>query len=361
MIRVLIVDDSTTVRKIVVDCLRAGGIDVIGEAASGSEAVTLTRRLRPDVVLMDVVMPDGDGLAATRQIMAEIPTPIVILSGHANRQEVFKTYDALAAGALEVCAKPTRGGEESRMAWRNILCIVRAASQVRVTKLSQHASRPDARSMRAAGLPVGANPPKSEWGVVAIGASTGGPVAVREILRNLPPDFPLPILVAIHCSRQLPTSIAGWLDRECLLKVSDAQNGERLPDRPGTVIVAPPGRNLRISGGRTVLSDAGDESAYVPSIDELFTAAAESLGKATIGVLLTGMGADGARGLKQIRDRGGCTIAEDEASCVVFGMPAAAIELGAVEHVTPLHRIPWLLARLAGSSPRTPGPTGAGS
>ena len=349
MIRVLVVDDSLTVRKSVAERLRAAGLQVIGEAADGREAVTLTHQSRPDVVLMDVVMPRVDGLAATRQIMAEIPTPIVILSGHANQQEVFKTYDALAAGALEVCAKPATGSPQGQAEWDRILLTIGAAAQVAVTRRRPRATTPNVRSSARAGRPATSTAgPRRK--IVVIGASTGGPAAVKEILGNLPPDFPLPILVAVHCNSRLSSSVAGWFDRECSLNVSDARDGELLPQVPGVALTAPPGRNLRISRGRTVLDDATDNTGCAPSVDELFTSAAENVGDATIGVLLTGMGADGAEGLKRIRDCGGCTIAQDEDSCVVFGMPAAAIKLGAAEHVTPLQQIPGLLTRLGCSS-----------
>ena len=236
MTRVLIVDDSITIRKTVASRLCAAGMEVVGEAADGLEGVALTHRFQPEVVLMDVVMPRLDGLAATRRIMAEIPTPIVILSGHANQEEVFKTYDALVAGALEVCAKPVEGGAEGRKAWESIISTVRAAARAPVMRLRQSASTVDAIP---SGRPERTAPDAAGhvWRVVVIGASTGGPAAVREILCNMPQNFPLPIMVAIHCSNTLPTSIAAWLATQCSLNVLDARDGESLPANPGTVIV----------------------------------------------------------------------------------------------------------------------------
>ena len=353
MIRALVVDDSLTVRKTVADRLRAAGIEVVGEAADGSEAVALTHRLRPGVVLMDVVMPHVDGLAATRRIMTEIPTPVVILTAFSDQQEVFKTYDALAAGALDVCTKP-EGDAQDREAWEDIVRTVRAATQITVRRLRRSTKYPPERPRLGAELPVTVVSARQRK-IVVIGASTGGPAAVHELLQSLPPDFPLPILVALHCSNRLSASVGGWFARQCALNVYDARDAEPLPGRPGTVIVAPPGRNLTISRGkgggevRTLVHDAGNTSGCTPCVDKLFASAANSHGDAAIGVLLTGMGTDGAQGLKRIRDRGGFTIAQDEASCVVFGMPAAAIELGAVEHVVSLERIPGLLIQLAGS------------
>ena len=357
MIRVLIVDDSVTIRKTVTEQLRNEGLQVVGEAADGREALSLTHQLRPDVVLMDVVMPRVDGLDATRRIMDEIPTPVVILSGHANQQEVFKTYDALAAGALEVCAKPGTDGPQDQAEWDRILMTIQAAAQVRVTRLRSGVITSNVSSSAPIRRPVaGATGPGRK--IVVIGASTGGPVAVKEILGNLSREFPLPILVVVHGNSGMSSSIACWFDRECSLHVSDACHGELLPKGPGVVLTAPPGRNLRICRGRTVLEDATNNCGCTPSVDELFMSAADSYGDKTIGILLTGMGNDGARGLKHIRDRGGCTIAQNKDSCVVFGMPAVAIKLGAAQHVTPLQEIPRLLTQLATSSHQTRKPTG---
>ncbi|MCP4592023.1 MAG: chemotaxis-specific protein-glutamate methyltransferase CheB [bacterium] len=346
MIRVLIADDSVTVRKAVADHLRSAGMDVVGEAADGREAVTETRRLRPDVVLMDVVMPHLDGLSATRRIMVQTPTPIVILSAHASQQQIFRTYDALAAGALDVCAKPSTGSSGGREEWEAIARTVQAASQVLVARLmpSRILSKEGPRQTPA----LSANATSGcDTRIVVMGASTGGPSAIYKVLKGLPQDFPLPIVLALHCSGRLAGSLAGWLNGRCALNVVEATDGDRLPRTPGTVIVVPPSRNLRICGDRTVLHEADDRAGCVPSVDELFTSAADACGRATIGVLLTGMGEDGAQGLKRIRDRGGHTIAQDESSCVVFGMPAAAIKLGAAEQVVPLGQIAQRLILMA--------------
>jgi len=380
MIRVLVVDDSRVVRRAVSQRLRAAGLEVVGEASDGREAVALTHRLRPDVVLMDVVMPGVDGLAATRQIMAECPTPVVILTAHADHQEVFKTCDAVAVGALEVCAKPT-GTEspESQAEWDRILLTIGAAAQVPVMRLRSRATAPktgpsgkvkkEGRSLlpeRPEGCFAHKGPapffrggiPDVDPRIVVMGASTGGPAAVKYVLSNLPSDFPIPILVAIHCSHRIVSSIGSWIDRQCSLDVHDAQDGETLPNLPGTVISAPPGHNLRISGNRLRLQVAESGSGCSPSIDELFESAADRFGEATIGVLLTGMGADGARGLRRIHDCGGYTITQDEATSAVFGMPAAAINLGAVSRIAPLHRLPQSLIQLVRPSAKACEPIG---
>jgi len=345
MIRVLIADDSITVRKTIADHLDTAGFEVVGEAADGREVVTLTRQLRPDVVLMDIVMPGVDGLAATRHIMEEIPTPTVILSGYASEQEVFTTYDALAAGALEVCAKPTTDRSQCKEQWDAIVLTICAAAQVPVMKLKWSASSPHT-TPRVSPEWSTEETPSSRHKLVVIGASTGGPAAVKRLLQGLPSTFPLPLLITIHCSSHLPASFADWFDGHCTLRVRDARHGEPVPVSAGVVLVAPPGRNLKIRGGRTVLTDATGNPACTPSVDELFTSAADQYGNGTVGVLLTGMGADGALGLKHIHDLGGYTIAQDETTSVVYGMPCEARKIGAVAHGTPLEQIPIVLARL---------------
>jgi two-component system, chemotaxis family, protein-glutamate methylesterase/glutaminase len=350
MIRVLLVDDSVTVRKTVAAHLRAAGVAVVGEAADGREGVALTHRLRPNVVLMDVVMPGMDGLDATRQIMKEIPTPVVILSGYAGQRETFKTYDALASGALEVCAKPTTNDQEGDADWGQILLTVRAAAQASVFRQQwPHAGSPKQSQADISTALAGNRREQPQRRIVVIGASTGGPAAVKYLLKSLPMDFPLPILIAIHCNKRLSASVAHWFDGHCELHVRDAQDGQRVPNVPGTVLTAPPGRNLTIRGGSVILGDTTDNPGCAPSVNELFKSAANNYGNGTIGVLLTGMGADGAAGLKHIHDCGGFTIAQDEATSVVYGMPAAAIQLEAVEHGTALDQIPELLNRLTQS------------
>lgn len=344
MIRVLVVDDSITQRRAIADRLAASGLVVVGEAVDGRDAVAQTHKLRPDVVLMDIVMPHVDGLAATRQILTEIPTPVVILSSFVDSQNEYKTLDALAAGALEVCAKPMMGSPRERQDWDHILMTVAAAAQVRAIRRIDRPKADVSRPVVPAPPPTATLPRRS---VVVIGASTGGPSALRQIFGDLTPDFPLPIVVALHCNSRLSSSVAGWFDRDCDLHVRDAEDGRQLPQAPGTVITAPPGRNLSLHRGRTVITDGTGHEGCTPGIDELFTSTAKSYGPRAIGVLLTGMGSDGAIGLKRIREQGGCTVAQDEASCVVFGMPAAAIRLGSADHVTPLDDIAALLTRLA--------------
>ncbi|NOX54188.1 MAG: chemotaxis-specific protein-glutamate methyltransferase CheB [Planctomycetes bacterium] len=352
MTRVLIVDDSLCTRHVVADRLRASGLEVAGEAADGAQAVSLTHRLRPDVVLMDVLMPKMDGLEATRRIMDEVPTPVVIFSAYKDKKEAFKTLDALAAGALEVCAKPGSDDEDNRDAWNTLVMTIRAASQVPVTRLSRGTktkpcaiSAPKSSVVRSKARGLGRR-------IVVIGASTGGPSAVREILSRLPADFPAPVFVAVHCGMKLSSTLAEWLDRSCALPVQQARHRQPFLETTSGIFTAPAGHHLRLTRGRMWLQDAPKSEGCSPSVNELFRSAADVYRDRVIGVLLTGMGTDGAEGLKRIREHGGTTLVQDHQSCVVFGMPSAAISLGAAEYIVPLADIPRLLIRLVNQPKR---------
>jgi two-component system chemotaxis response regulator CheB len=348
-LRVLVVEDSATVRRRLVEALSADpALRVVGEAEDGRQAIEMCRELRPDVITLDMVLPVLGGLAVTEYVMAYVPTPILIVSSSMNRGELFRTYDALAAGALDVLEKPT--GEEPDGHWEESLrAAVRMVARIRV--ITHPRARLTARS-RDAAPPLPAGPPAeapARCRCVAVGASTGGPGAVREILRGLPPDFPLPILMVIHIGEPFAAAFAEWLDRESPLRVSYAVDGEPLPPiGRGLVALAPPDRHLTIRNGRLSLTRDPERHSCRPSVDELFESAARDLGRRAAGVLLTGMGRDGADGLLAIRRAGGATVAQDEASSVVFGMPREAIARGAAEEILPLDRIAPVLMALAG-------------
>jgi two-component system chemotaxis response regulator CheB len=335
-VRVLVVDDSTTVRRRIAAALAADpAFEVVGEAADGREGIELCQKLRPDVVTLDVVMPVMSGLAATEYIMAYCPTPILVVSSAENRGERFRTLDALAAGAVDALDKPD--GAEDDVAWDRRLR--RAVSTVSRVKVITH---PRARL----GEPRPAAPRERGHRLVAIGASTGGPGALTRILSKLPRQFPLPILVAVHIDRQFDATFAEWLDGVSSVRVRHATDGAPLP-RPGTpqVLLAPAGRHLVVEGGRLCLRDDPERHSCRPSIDTLFESIAREVGDAAIGCLLTGMGIDGAAGLLAIRQAGGHTIAQDEATSVVFGMPREAIARGAAARVAPIDAIgPALVA-----------------
>jgi two-component system chemotaxis response regulator CheB len=332
-IRVLVVDDSLSVRRKLVDTLNAApDLVVVGEADNGKTAIDLCIELRPDVITLDMMLPVMTGLAATEYIMAHCPTPILVVSASTNRGELFRTYEALAAGALDVLEKPK--GNEVENAWeQKLVSRVKLIARIRViTHLRAKLASPP----RAPRAPIEATtrPRTSGCAAIAIGASTGGPAAILEILSALPASFPLPILIVLHIGEAFATALADWLDGLCAMSVSYAKNGEPLPAHGrGRVILAPPDRHLVLQGGRLRLTDTPERHSCRPSVDELFESIANDLGARGAACLLTGMGKDGAAGLLAIRRAGGLTIAQDEKTSVVFGMPREAILLGAAARV----------------------------
>jgi len=341
-LRVLVAEDSVTVRRRIVEVLRAEpDIDVVGEAADGGQAIELCARLNPDVMTLDMVMPVMSGLAATEHIMAWCPTPIVVVSSSFNRGEMFHAYDALAAGAIEVLEKPS-GRAVLDDAWeRTLISTVRLASRINVV------SHPRAR-LRAAGRPRVAGAGGTPAHLVAIGASTGGPAALVRILSALDRRFPLPILVVLHIGRPFGEGLADWLSGHTGLPVSQVKDGEPLPaPGEGRVLIAPPEAHLEVARGLLRLTSAPERHSCRPSIDVLFESIARTPCDGVVACLLTGMGRDGAAGLLALRRAGALTIAQDEASSVVYGMPKEAAEIGAAARVLALDGIVSLLASLA--------------
>jgi two-component system chemotaxis response regulator CheB len=352
-IRVLVIEDSLTVRRRIVETLAADReITVVGEGEDGRRAVELCEALRPDVVTLDMMLPVMSGLAATEHIMAYCPTPILIVSSSTNRGEVFKTYEALAAGAIDVLEKPS--GSEPEGVWeRKLVSAVRLISRIKV--ITHPRARLGAMGQRQLermtwdGTPdVAEALVKRRPRLVAIGVSTGGPGALAEVLRGLPPDFPLPILLVIHLAKLFAPGFAEWLSNQSALTATYAQDGEPLPPvGQARVLMAPPDRHLVLQEGRLRLTADPERHSCRPAVDVLFTSLARELGASCVACLLTGMGKDGAEGLLAIRRAGGRTIAQDEQSSVVFGMPREAILLGAAERVLPLNKIAGALGALA--------------
>lgn len=347
-IRVLVADDSVTVRKHLTQVLMEDArFEVVGEARDGKEAFALCQQLRPDVVTLDIVMPVMDGLEATECIMAYCPTPILIVSSSLHRREVYSTYDALAAGAVDVIDKSSAGAPDG--AWeQQFLSQLRRVSHIKVithprAKLGRNAARRTA-------APLPPSPPHpGKHALVAIGASTGGPSTILTLLSALPADFPLPILFVLHLGEAFAESFVTWLDQKSPLPVSQAVDGAPLPlPGDGRVLMAPPDRHLEVRNGRLHLHRGPERFSCRPSVDVLFESVASELGSRAIGCLLTGMGRDGAAGLLRIKQAGGFTVAQDEATSVVYGMPREAALLGAADAVLPLDRIAPTLLALAG-------------
>ena len=331
-VRVLVVDDSRTSRLLLVAILAADReIEVVGQAADGLEALEMVKRLHPDIVTMDVQMPRLDGFAATKRIMVEAPTPILITTG-VDPRAVSVSLEAVRMGALAVHSKPrdprAPGFDEEA---RELTRLVKAMSRVKVVRhLEPPMAPPRAGSTGSLlGFPVQ---------VIAIAASTGGPAALHLILTALPADFPVPILVVQHISPGFSAGFASWLDQASRLRVKLAEEGEAL--LPGSVYVADDDHHLCVSSTRKVhLSSAPPVGGFRPSGTPLFETVAAAYGRAALAVILTGMGRDGVDGLRDIRKAGGRTIAESEATAVVYGMPAAAVQAGLADFVLPLDEV----------------------
>jgi two-component system chemotaxis response regulator CheB len=334
-IRVLVVDDSPTSRLLLVEILRADHeIEVVGQAADGLEAVELVKRLRPDIVTMDVQMPRLDGFAATKRIMVESPTPILITTS-VDPRALSVSLEAVRMGALAVQAKPgdprAPGFDEEA---RELVRQVKAMSRVKVVRHHDREPAPPPAASAASAAVLRDVPAE----VVAIAASTGGPAALHRILTILPADFPVPILVVQHISRGFAPGFAGWLDKASPLRVKMAEEGEAL--RPATVYVAVDDHHLCLSASRRIhLSTAPAVGGFRPSATVLFESVAAAFGGNALAVILTGMGRDGVDGLRAIRRAGGRTVAESEATAVIYGMPAAAVHAGLADFILPLDEV----------------------
>jgi len=326
--RVLIADDSSVVRDVLRQMLESdSGIRVVGMAGTGQEAVALTAKLRPDLVLMDLKMPSMDGMQATERIMAFHPTPILIITSYLDREGKYSYVDALAAGALDVVEKPTVvPGERWQALVPSLIDKVKVLAGVRVITHVQGKTLHRGRTRR---LPSAM---ARHVEVVGIGVSTGGPRVLHQILSALPTGFSLPVLVVQHITEGFMNGLVEWLRRQCALSVEVAAEGAAI--LPGRILFAPESLHLEVWPDRRVRLSSGDPtSIHRPSVDVTFKSLAAAYGRQVAGILLTGMGSDGAEGLRALREAGGVTLVQDEASCVVFGMPRAAIELGAAQHV----------------------------
>jgi len=348
-IRVLIADDSPTARALLVAILQgAEGIQVIGTAADGEEAVRLAARLRPDVITMDVRMPKMDGLEATRRIMHTTPTRIVIVTASLTWNDMDLSFEILQAGALTLVLKPGISDPETA---ENVIRAVRLMADVPVVQRRVWGSpRPNALAVTevaeiAPAALLSEDEAKRPYRAIAIACSTGGPGALATILSALPAHFPLPILIVQHITSGFVSGLAGWLDGVTPLRVAVAGHGDQ--PQPGTVLLAPDDYHMQVSAqGRIELLKEAPYRGLRPSANYLFHSLARHCGAHTVAIVLTGMGDDGVEGLLAVREKGGLTIAQEETSCVVFGMPREAISQKAVERVLNPDEIGVLLRRL---------------
>ena len=332
----MVVEDSAVARELITNTLNSDPrIEVVCAVDSAEKALRLVPRLVPQVISMDVRLPGISGIEATRRIMAECPTPIIVVATDLSTETVNSSMEALRAGALTVVQKPTIDTPEAYRAMARRLCDQFVnLSTVKVVR-QRFNEKPAERRRVASQAPVAPlSVPDSAIEVIGIVASTGGPPAVARLLQGLGPAFPLPILVVQHMGSGFLEGYAAWLDSVCDLDVALAKDGEA--PRPGRVYVGPGNCHLTYVAGRLRLVPDPSDRGHVPSGDVLFSSLAETAGPGAVGVLLTGMGDDGAKGLLAMRNAGAFTIGQDRATSAVYGMPAAAKTLGAVTEELPI-------------------------
>jgi two-component system chemotaxis response regulator CheB len=353
MIKVLIADGSATDRAALARLLRIDPeIEVVGEASHSVETVEMVKRLRPHIIVMGVHLPASGGFRATKEVMIEAPTPIVIVSDEHDARQVEMSILALRAGALAIASMPASVSHEvSGSAGERLIATVKAMSEVKVVRRWRDGPREGSRPWAAAAQSAAAIEARAS--IVAVAASTGGPAALQQILSELPANFCLPILVVQHIGSGFVDGLVEWLNAVCSLHVKRATDGELLA--PHTVHVAPDDKHLGVSSrSRIALSQAEPIDGFRPSATFLFESVARAFGASAVHVILTGMGHDGVRGLQVARQCQGTILAQDQASSVVFGMPGAAIDAGLADCVLPLPSIADQLITLAYRSSNGP-------
>lgn len=309
-------------------------IAVAGVARDGAEAVELTKQLRPNLVTMDIHMPKLDGVSATEEIMAYVPTPILVVSSSVRADQTGPAFDAMAAGALDVLKKPEpRDWSELDRLGSDLISKVKILARVRVVTHLKGRLKEIGAKVRAPAAPVVTVGRQ----VLAIGSSTGGPSALQSVLAGLPEAFEPAVLVAQHIAEGFIPGLVDWLAGQCALPVSQACDGE--PVVGGRILIAPTVGHMCVGSGHVEIVKPKPQDLYRPSCNVLFESVARVYRGHAVGVILTGMGSDGAQGLKALHDAGGYTIAQDEETSVIYGMPKAAVELGAVDVVAPIDRI----------------------
>jgi len=341
-IRVLVVDDSAFSRQTIKKMLeQADDIEVVGVASNGMDAIGKTLKLNPDLITLDFQMPEMDGLTFLRWIMKEHPLPVIMVSSHDDN-----ALSALEMGAVDFVVKPTRRASlELKNIEKDLLAKVRGITGLKIEKVSQNIERLEIAKVENKTAVESQN----GFGLVAIGASTGGPPALQMLLSEIPRNFPCGIVISQHMPRGFTKSLADRLNRSTMLNVKEASHGD--PVDAGKVLVCPGGTHIGFRWENdeylVELNEARESDKYVPSVDAMMISAAQNVSQPVMGVVLTGMGNDGTKGIVEIRKRGGYTIAESEETAVVFGMPGEAIKTGSVEVVAPMDMIAKEIVRVA--------------
>ena len=351
-LRILIVDDSPLMQGLLTQLMsRDAGLKVVGTASNGQKALTLVASLKPDLITMDLNMPVMDGRETTRQIMSRFPTPILIISSSVHHEDKHSVFELISYGALDVIDKAVfELGGNLDAAGQDLIDRIKLLSRIKVIRRLSKLPTDQENDPKK---PVEKYTGKALFAdLVAIAASTGGPRVLRILLGNLPKDFPCGILIVQHIAKGFAESLTKWLSEESQLPVLLAKNGMEI--HPSTVYIAPHGLHMKVmSGARISLVDGIPFEGNKPSGNALFESVAEVYGSRAIGVVLTGMGTDGAEGLKKLKAVSGRVIAQDEKTSAIFGMPKAAIDLRIVDQILPIEEIGSQLIRwISLSSPR---------
>lgn len=352
-VRVLVVDDSALMRKLIPQMIETDtSIQVVGTAMDGNFGLKKIAELKPQVITLDLEMPGMDGLEMLKEVMRRHRLPVIVVSSHSTAGAAV-TLKALSLGAFDFVAKPADVTSRMQESARDLIAKIKAAAQSRGIQIAPPEEFPDPQRRKKV-LAVGSQAPTK---VIAIGVSTGGPQSLQYVLAQLPPDFPGAILVVQHMPEGFTEMFARRLDECSSLRIKEAQSGDVL--QPGRVLICPGSRHLKVKrlplGDVAVLSDEPRVNGHRPSADVLFKSVAEEFGPRGIGVIMTGMGDDGANGLGSIKAAGGMTIAQSEQSCVVFGMPKAAIERGHALRVVDLNALAATLQAQCAERPAVPG------
>jgi two-component system chemotaxis response regulator CheB len=343
-VRVLVVDDSALMRKLIPQMLEAApSIEVVGTAMDGTFCLKKIEELNPDVITLDLQMPGMNGIDTLKEIMRRNPLPVIVVSSHSTDGASI-TFKALGLGAFDFVTKPQDATAHMAETARELIAKIKAAADCKVV-------RPGTFQMAAPAAKISsgktATPPTK---LVAIGISTGGPQALEYLLAQMPPDFPGAIVVVQHMPEGFTEMFARRLDELCSLQVKEAQSGDLL--QAGRVLICPGSRHIKVKrlamGDVVVLNEDARVNGHRPSADVLFHSAAEEFGSHAVAVIMTGMGDDGAEGLGAVKRAGGMTIAQSEESCVVYGMPKAAIERGYATRVVALDGLAATLQALCG-------------
>jgi two-component system chemotaxis response regulator CheB len=351
MIRVLVVEDSPTVREFLLQILCSDpAIEVVATAETGEEALEAVEHFRPDIITMDVHMPRMNGFDATRRIMETHPTPIVIVSGAADATDTAKAFRAIECGALAVLSKPAGVGHpDHQQSAAELVRTMKLMSEVKVVRRWPRYRPAEVVPESSLCKEIRLQTTQSQPRIVAIGASTGGPPVLQTILAALPRNFPIPVLIVQHIAAGFTQGLVDWLAQSSSLSVHIPTHGQSV--LPGHVYVAPDGLHMAVGAdGHVQLRLDEPENGLRPSVACLFRSVAKAYGPSAVGVLLTGMGKDGAWELKLMKEQGAVTIAQDRETSVVHGMPGEAIRIGGATYVLTPDKIRLALASLAPKS-----------